>query len=113
MKSLIFCLCLAFIMAFSGCDGETPANMNNLHDQASYFAGIVEEVFENSILVRVNEDDRGHIGASLAFVSTTAYLSDSMTEFMSGDEVIWAKLNWTYKRRIDYEFRSITTYVTR
>jgi len=63
-------------------------NMKNLHDRTSYFVGVVKEVFEHSILVQISEEDRTRIGGNLTFVSTNVYLSDSMTDFMSGDEVI-------------------------
>jgi len=62
--------------------------MHNVHRRAQHFCGVVVETFGNSILARVDEDDRSRIGASLAFVSTAARLRGSTTDFMSGDEII-------------------------
>ena len=84
MKRLMFALC-ASMLFLSGC--INGLDMKTVHNEPN-FAGVVVEVFDNSILVSVNENDAPHIGGGLAFVSLDVYLRDSMTDFMSGDEVV-------------------------
>lgn len=49
------------------------------------FSGIVEEIEEELILVRVNDDDL--ISSDLIYISLDVELKDSMIDFNIGDEV--------------------------
>ena len=61
-----------------------PMNMNTVVKEPN-FGGIVEEVHEKSILVRVNEDEI--TSSDLISVSLDVELKDSMTDFNPGDEI--------------------------
>ena len=86
MRKLLLCFCIAMVLiSLSGC--TNGLDMKSVHNEP-HFTGIVAEVFDRSILVKVNEDEQAHIGSDFAFVSLDVYLSDGITDFMSGDEVI-------------------------
>jgi ribosomal protein L21E len=61
-------------------------NMDTVHKEPN-FTGVVVEVDSNSILVSVNEGEEARKSSDLIDVSLNVELKDSMTEFMSGDEV--------------------------
>jgi hypothetical protein len=73
------------IIIFSGCHNRI--DMKNVHNEP-HFAGVVVEVFDGSILVSVNEGEDIRSSSDLIFISLDVYLADSMTDFMSGDEVV-------------------------
>jgi len=60
--------------------------MNTVVDEPN-FCGIVDQVYEQSILVRVNEDEGEIKSSDLMSVSLDVELKDSMTYFEIGDEV--------------------------
>lgn len=64
-----------------------PMSMNNVHKEP-HFAGTVTEVYENAILVSVNEDEDVRRSSDLISVSLDVQLEDSMTHFTVGDRVI-------------------------
>ncbi|MDR1131025.1 MAG: DUF4825 domain-containing protein, partial [Oscillospiraceae bacterium] len=53
-----------------------------------HFAGIVTQVYDNAILVSVNEGEDARGSSALISVSLDVKLEDSMTHFSVGDEVI-------------------------
>ena len=61
-------------------------NMNTVTNEPN-FSGIVDEVYEKSILVRVNKDEDAIQSSDLMSVSLDVELKDSMTHFEIGDEV--------------------------
>lgn len=61
-----------------------PMTMNNVYKEPN-FSGLVEEVHEGSILVKVDESE--NLGSDLISVSLDVKLKDSMTDFQVGDEV--------------------------
>lgn len=83
MKKWLITLLFVFVF-LEGC--FKPMNMNTVVKEAN-FAGIVEEVYEWSILVRVNEDEDEIKSSDLMSVSLYAELKDSMTHFEVGEEV--------------------------
>lgn len=83
MKRWIFYL--TFIIIFlSAC--TKPMNMNSVVKEPN-FTGRVEEIEENSILVRVDEDEEEAASSDLISVSLDVELEDSMTDFNVGDKV--------------------------
>lgn len=84
-KIRIYCLPLSLMFIISvlltAC---IPMTMNNVTKEAN-FTGIVEEVYEESILVRTNKD--GGIDSDLASVSLDVKLKDSIRDFNIGDEI--------------------------
>jgi hypothetical protein len=60
--------------------------MNNLHREP-HFAGVVVEVFDNSILVIANEGEEVRNSSDLFYVSLETELTGGWNDFMSGDEV--------------------------
>ena len=73
------------LLLLSGC--TVPMNMDSVVKEP-HFAGVVVEVYDNSILVSVNEGEEARKSSDLINVSLNVELKDSMTEFISGDEVI-------------------------
>jgi beta-lactamase regulating signal transducer with metallopeptidase domain len=64
-----------------------PMSMNNV-DKEPHFAGTVTEVYDNTILVSVNEGEDARKSSNLISVSLNVKLKDSMTDFAVGDKVI-------------------------
>lgn len=62
-------------------------SMNHV-DKEPHFAGIVTKVYDNAILVSVNEGEDARRSSDLINVSLNVKLKDSMTGFAVGDEVI-------------------------
>jgi len=83
MKKWLICLLFAFVL-LSGC--SRPMNMDTVVSEPN-FSGIVDEVYEQSILVRVNGDEDEINSSDLMSVSLDVTLKDSMTYFEIGDEV--------------------------
>lgn len=78
-------LCLLLMtMVLMGCSKKMT--MDTVVDEPN-FTGIVEEVSENTILVRVNEGEDELKSSDLISVSLNAELEESVTEFTVGDEV--------------------------
>ena len=82
MKKII-CLTIVFILLV-GC--SKTIDMDNVVNEPN-FAGIVEEVSDGAIIVRVNEDEDENKSSDLISVSLDVELKDSMTDFEIGDEV--------------------------
>lgn len=61
-------------------------NMDNVHNEPN-FSGIVEEVSEHSILVKINENEDEFQSSDLISISLDVELKDSVTTFNIGDEV--------------------------
>ena len=61
-----------------------PMTMNNVYKEPN-FSGLVEEVHDKSILVKVDEGK--NLGSDLISVSLDVKLKDSMTDFQVGDGV--------------------------
>jgi hypothetical protein len=86
MKKLMFALSMVMAIIFLvGC--TNGLDMKSVHNEP-HFAGVVLEVFDGSILVKVNEGEAIRNSSDLIFVSLDVYLADSITDFMSGDEVV-------------------------
>lgn len=83
MKKWILILFLV-ISLLAGCSKKM--DMNNVKNEPN-FSGIVEEISENSILVKVNETEDEFQSSDLISVSLDAELKDSVTNFNIGDEV--------------------------
>jgi hypothetical protein len=64
-----------------------PMSMNNVNKEP-HFAGTVTEVYDNAILVSVNEGEDARRSSDLISVSLNVKLKDSMTHFTVGDRVI-------------------------
>ncbi len=84
IKIMITCLFIPFIF-LSGC--IVPMNMNSVMKEP-HFRGVITEVYANSVLISVNEDDEVRKSSDLVYVSLNVKLKDSKTDFMSGDEVV-------------------------
>lgn len=82
MKNIILLLLLFILL--TGC--SRPMNMNTVLDEAN-FTGIVEEVNNQSVLVRVNENEEEIKSSDLIKVSLDVEIKDSMKNFSIGDEV--------------------------
>lgn len=80
--SLILCICLC--AAAAGCGNQM--NMNTVLKEPN-FAGIVEEVYDGTILVAVNEDEDEYKSSDLISVSLDVELKDGLSEYEVGDEV--------------------------
>ena len=63
-----------------------PMSMKNVHNEP-HFSGVITEVHENSILVRVNEGEAARLSSDLIYVSLDVKLKDSISEWFIGDEV--------------------------
>lgn len=83
MKRMFFYLIL-MVALFAGC--SNPMGRNNLVNEPN-FAGIIEEVGEQSILVRVNEDEDEIRSSDLISVSFDDELEDGITDIEIGDKV--------------------------
>lgn len=68
-------------------DSIIPMSMNNAV-QEPHFAGSVTEVYDNAILVSVNEGEEEGKSSDLISVSLNVKLKESMTDFAVGDRVI-------------------------
>lgn len=64
-----------------------PMSMNNV-DKEPHFAGTVTEVYDNAILVSVNEGEDARRSSDLISVSLNVKLKDSMIDFTVGDRVV-------------------------
>ncbi len=64
--------------------GCVPMNMNNVVKEPN-FTGLVEEVYENTIIVKVNE--KQGISSDLVSVNTKTKLKDSIRDFEVGQQV--------------------------
>ncbi|MDR1422606.1 MAG: YobA family protein [Coriobacteriales bacterium] len=78
-------LSIALVVALGAC--AVPMNMDSVMDEP-HFAGVVLEVHDSSILVQVNEGEEARGSSDLMSVSLNVELSDSVTHFTTGDEVI-------------------------
>lgn len=83
MKKRFFCLLLVCIL-LAGC--SKVRTMDDILREPN-FAGTVVEVHEQSILVRVQEDEDELRSSDLMSVSLDAELKDSALHFNVGDEV--------------------------
>lgn len=81
MKKMILYLVLILVLLTGCTDAMT---MEDLVKEPN-FSGIVEEIEEKLILVRVNNDDL--ISSDLIYISLDVELKDSMIDFNIGDEV--------------------------
>ena len=68
-------------------DTIIPMSMTNVVKEP-HFAGTVTEVYDNTILVSVNEGEDASRSSDLISVSLNVKLKDSMTDFTVGDKVI-------------------------
>ncbi|WP_349947956.1 M56 family metallopeptidase [Lacrimispora sp. BS-2] len=68
-------------------DPILPMSMNNIAKEP-HFAGTVTEVYDNTILVIVDEGEEVRRSSDLMSVSLDVKLKDSMTHFNVGDKVI-------------------------
>ena len=74
----------AMLIVLGGCtDQLTP---NNVHREP-HFAGVVVEVFDNSILVKVNEGEDVLTSSDLMSVSLDVEMTGA-TDFAIGDDVV-------------------------
>lgn len=64
-----------------------PMTMNTVHKEP-HFAGTVTQVYDNAILIRVNESEEARKSSDIMQVSLDVILKDSTTRFLIGDEVI-------------------------
>lgn len=83
MKKLLLCLVTALVL-ITGCSKEM--NMDKVLNEPN-FVGVVTEVNEHSILVKVNEDEDDIRSSDLMSVSLDVEIDDSITDFNIGDEV--------------------------
>lgn len=83
MKKFSLILLVLFVLLFSCSKG---VDIDNVEDQPN-FSGIVDEVNENSILVKVNEGEDEIQSSDLISVSLDVKLKDGITNFLVGDEV--------------------------
>lgn len=81
MKKIILYLIMILVL-FTGCTDSIT--MEDVVKEPN-FSGIVEEIEEKSILVRVNEDEV--TSSDLIYVSLDVELKDNMIDFNIGDEV--------------------------
>ncbi len=77
-------LCLCSVIGMAGCSKKM--NMNTVLDEPN-FAGIVLEVDEKTILVKVNEDEDAYKSSDLICVSIDVEIPDGLSEYEVGDEV--------------------------
>lgn len=80
----VLIIALIFLSGLAGC---TKKSMNYIIENEPNFTGVVEETYENSILVSCKHLE-GHPGEVKAFVSLNTENKDSMTHFNIGDEVV-------------------------
>ena len=83
-KKNYYVLPVIFIITLIILTGCLPINMNNVHKEPN-FIGVIEEVYDKSILVKVNENE--NISSDLVSVSLDLKLKDSITDFEIGEEV--------------------------
>ena len=83
--ALVVFLSVGFALNRSG--GLFPITMNNVHKEP-HFAGIVTEVYENSILVNVNEGEDARRSSDLINVPLDVKLKDSISKWFIDDEII-------------------------
>ena len=81
MKKAIFLILLSLI--FCGC-GRT---IDDVVAEEPHLVGLVSEVSDKDILVRINEDDLYRMSCEFVQVSLDVEFSDSMTTFQVGDTV--------------------------
>ncbi|MGI6664710.1 MAG: DUF3221 domain-containing protein [Christensenellaceae bacterium] len=82
----LFCFILCFGCAFGMVGCAKKLNMHTVLKEPN-FAGIVEEVDEKSILVKVKEDEGAHKSSDLIVVSLNVEIKDGLSEYEVGDEV--------------------------
>lgn len=63
-----------------------PMTMNDIYSEPN-FSGVVDKVYDNSILVLVNSEEEIFKTSDAISVSLNVKLKDSMTQFSIGDEV--------------------------
>lgn len=63
-----------------------PMTMNDIYSEPN-FSGVVDKVYDNSILVLVNSEEEIFKTSNAISVSLNVKLKDSMTQFSIGDEV--------------------------
>ncbi|MDL2238009.1 YobA family protein [Christensenellaceae bacterium OttesenSCG-928-K19] len=83
-KLLCAILCVLSVMGMVGCSKQL--NMNTVLNEPN-FVGIVTEVNEKSILVKVNEDEDAYKSSDLINVSLEVEIKDGLSEYDVGDEV--------------------------
>lgn len=83
MKKLSILFVVLFVVLFSCSKG---VDIDNVDDEPN-FSGIVEEVNEQSILVRVHEGESEFQSSDLISVTLDVKLDDTITDFLVGDEV--------------------------
>ena len=74
----------AMLIVLLGC--TTTLTPNNVHREA-HFAAAVIEVFDNSILVRVNEGEEVLLSSDLVSVSLDVEMT-GVTDYAIGDDVV-------------------------
>ncbi|MDR1539522.1 MAG: DUF4825 domain-containing protein [Clostridiales bacterium] len=82
---------VALLAALSAGFAVSKANMplnGDTVQKEPHFRGVVTEVFENSILVSVNEGEEVRRSSDLIDVSLDIQIKDSIRNFLVGDEVI-------------------------
>lgn len=65
----------------------SPMSMNNVTGQP-HFAGTVTEVYDQAIMVTVDEDEEAYKSSDRIKVSLDVRLKDSMTDFLVGDNIV-------------------------
>lgn len=80
----IFVFALLILALLGGCSKKM--DMHSVLSEPN-FAGIVTEVSENSILVRVNEEEEAYKSSDLIAVSLDVQIKDGLSEYAVGDEV--------------------------
>ncbi|MDL2258185.1 YobA family protein [Eubacteriales bacterium OttesenSCG-928-K08] len=84
LKKCILCFGMILLLTLCGCTKKLT--MHTVLNEPN-FGGIVTEVYENSILVAVNEGEDARNSSDLIMVSLNVEIKDSMTQFDVGDEV--------------------------
>lgn len=69
---------------FLGCNRR----LNEIVETEASFSGIIEAINEDSILIRVNENEAAYKSSNLITASLDTELSDDSTEFKIGDEIV-------------------------
>lgn len=62
--------------------------LDDIIETETSFAGIIEEIDENFILIRVNKNEAAYKSSDLIVASLNTELTDDHTEFKIGDEVV-------------------------
>jgi beta-lactamase regulating signal transducer with metallopeptidase domain len=91
--------------------GSGERTMDDIIAKAPHFSGIITEIYENSILIRVNDGEAVLSSSDLIDVSLLDTHSDSQTRFYVGDEVVVyydGMIAETYPGRADHVY-AVTT----